>query len=193
MIEIKTFVSIVAILLTFIAYIPYLRDTLKKKTSPHIYTWFIWGISSAITYGLQVSDGAGVGAWVTLAVTILTFIVLFLGLRNGKKDITISDTIFFLLSFIALLLWLIAQQPTLSVILVSTIGIIALIPTIRKSWNYPYSETLITYELVALRYGFCIFALQNYSVITLLSPLTWGLASVILSMILIIRRRQVSK
>ena len=68
--EFKTVISIIAVLLTFIGYIPYVRDTLSGKTTPHVYTWFIWGLVTAIAYGLQVSGGAGVGSWVTLVVVI---------------------------------------------------------------------------------------------------------------------------
>ncbi len=131
--EVKTIISIIAVLLTFIGYIPYIRDTLKGKTTPHIYTWFVWGLVTAVAYGLQVSAGAGVGSWVTLFVAIICFFIFALGLRNGKKDITKSDTIFFFLSFAALFLWLIAKQPVLSVILTSSIDMLSFAPTIRKS------------------------------------------------------------
>ena len=191
--ELKVIISIIAVLLTFIGYVPYVRDTLQKKTTPHIYTWFIWGLVTAIAYGLQVTNGAGVGSWVTLAVAIICFFIFTLGLRHGKKDITKSDTVFFILSFVALFLWLIAKQPILSVILASTIDMLGFIPTIRKSWNKPYSETLFSYELNTFRHGLSIFALQRYSIVTWLYPLSWVIANALFSVILIIRRKQVGK
>jgi uncharacterized protein with PQ loop repeat len=191
--DLKVIVSIIAVLLTFIGYIPYVRDTLQKKTTPHIYTWFIWGLVTAIAYGLQVTNGAGVGSWVTLAVAVICFFIFALGLRHGKKDITKSDTVFFILSFVALFLWLIAKQPVLSVILASTIDMLGFIPTIRKSWNKPYSETLFSYELNTFRHGLSIFALQRYSIVTWLYPLSWVIANALFSAILIIRRKQVGK
>src|SRR3989344_8701914 len=96
--EFKTVISIIAVLLTFIGYIPYVRDTLSGKTTPHVYTWFIWGLVTAIAYGLQVSAGAGTGSWVTLAVAIVCFIIFIFSLKNGSRDLTKSDTIFFILS-----------------------------------------------------------------------------------------------
>jgi hypothetical protein len=189
----KTIISIVAILLTFIGYIPYIRDTLKKKTTPHIFTWFIWGFVTAIAYGLQVTNGAGVGSWITLFIAIICFFIFFLGLRRGKKDITRSDTVFFILSFAALFLWLIAKQPVLSVILASTVDMFGFVPTIRKSWNKPFSETLFSYELNAIRHGLSLFALQNYSIVTWLYPATWVIANALFSIILIVRRKQLDK
>ncbi len=191
MTDFKTSISIIAILLTFIAYIPYVRDTLHGKTTPHIYTWFIWGLVTAIAFGLQVEGGAGVGSWVTFAVVIACFFVFLLGIRSGKKDITNLDTIFFILSLIALFLWLIAKQPILSVILVSFTDILAFIPTIRKSWNKPYSETLFLYSLNSFRHGLSLLALEHYSIVTYLYPLTWTFANALFSIMLIVRRKQI--
>ncbi|MEI6690602.1 MAG: hypothetical protein WCL07_02520 [bacterium] len=188
----KAIISIVAVALTFIGYAPYLRDTIKGKTTPHIYTWFIWGFVTAIAYGLQVSAGAGVGSWVTLAVVIISLIIFLLGLKNGKNDITKSDTVFLILSFVALFIWLIAKQPILSVILVSTIDLLGFVPTIRKSWNKPFSETLFSYELNSFRHGLSLFALQQYSLVTWLYPATWVVANGLFSLMLIIRRKQLS-
>lgn len=193
MLEAKIIISIVAILLTFVGYVPYIRDTIKGKTKPHVYTWFIWGLVTAIAYGLQVSGGAGVGSWVTLAVAIICFFIFLLGLRNGKKDITRLDTVFLISSFVALFLWLIVKQPVLSVILVSSIDLLGFVPTIRKSWNKPYSETLFTYELNAFRHGISLLALQQYSIVTWLYPGSWVLANALFSIILLVRRKQVGK
>ena len=191
--DIKTIISLIAVFLTIVGYIPYLSDIVKRKTTPHIYSWFIWGTVTAIAYALQVSGGAGVGSWVTLAVVITMFIIFFFGLRNGKKEITSIDTVFFVLSLIAIFLWLVVKQPVLSVILVSTIDILGFIPTIRKSWKKPYSETLCTYELNAFRHGLSVFALQQYNIVTWLYPVSWAFANVLFSLMLIIRRKSISK
>ena len=185
----KTAISVIAVLLTFVGYFPYIRDTLKEKTTPHIYTWFIWALVTAIAFGLQVQAGAGVGSWVTLAVVIACFSVFILGMRNGKKDITKLDTLFLILSFIALFLWLIAKQPVLSVILVSITDMLGFAPTIRKSWNKPNSETLFLYSLNTFRHGLSILALQQYSIVTWLYPVTWTLANGLFSVMLIVRRK----
>ncbi len=189
----KTIIGIIAIILTFVGYVPYVKDVVQGKTTPHVYTWFIWGLVTAIAYALQVSAGAGVGSWVTLAVAIICFFILILGLtrKRDRDEITKSDTTFFVLSLVALGLWLIAKQPILSVILISSIDMLGFAPTIRKSWNKPYSETLFSYELNVVRHGLSIFALQQYNIVTWLYPASWVLANAIFSLILIVRRQQI--
>lgn len=190
--DIKNVIGIIAIVLTFVGYIPYIRDIFKGKTKPHIYSWFLWGFVTTIAFALQVSGGAGIGAYVTLAAALLCIVVFILGLRlKGKRDITLSDTLFFVLAFIALFLWLVAKQPVLSAILVTATDLLGFAPTIRKSWNNPHSETLSFYLLNSLRFLLAVIALQHYSIITALYPITWMFANGLFGVLLMIRRRKI--
>lgn len=177
-------------MLTFVGYVPYVRDTIRGKTTPHIYTWFIWGLVTAIAFGLQISDRAGFGAFTTLAAALVCFIIFGFGLRQGNKEITKMDTVFFILSLFALILWLFAKQPVLSVILVSAIDMLGFIPTIRKSWHKPHEETLISYVTNTFRFSLAILALNRYTLITSLYPITWVIANGLFSIFLLARRKQ---
>lgn len=188
----KEIIGSIAVLLTFVGYVPYIRDTVKGKTTPHVYTWFIWGLVTSIAFGLQISDKAGPGAFTTLAAAIVCFIIFGFSMRQGKKNITTADTIFFLLSLVALVLWLFAKQPVLSVILVSSIDTLGFIPTIRKSWHKPHEETLISYLTNTFRFCLALLALQRYTLITTLYPITWVIANGLFSVYLIVRRRNTS-
>ncbi|MFO0970972.1 MAG: hypothetical protein U0520_01325 [Candidatus Saccharimonadales bacterium] len=188
----KNLVGIIAVALTFIGYIPYIRDTIKGKTKPHIFTWFIWGFVTAVAFGLQLSDKAGPGAFVTLAAAIVCLAIALIGLRKGSKEITKSDTMFLVLSMVALVLWLFAEQAVLSVILLSLIDILGFIPTIRKSWHKPGEETLISYVVNTVRFCLALYALERYTIVTILYPLTWVLANGLFSVYLIIRRGKVA-
>lgn len=192
MYDYKSIISVVAVVLTALGYAPYIRDILKRKTVPHTFTFFIWGFASLITYALQVFGGAGVGSWVTLAASLICIGIFFLGLKYGNKEITRSDIVFFVLSLVALFLWLVVKQPVWSVILIVLVDILGFAPTVRKSWNKPYSETLFTYELCVVRHGLSIFALQQFNTLTLLYPIVWTLANLVFSITLILRRQKIS-
>lgn len=188
MFDIKNIYSFVAILLTLIGYIPYIKDTVKGKTTPHAFTWFTFGLATAFTFALQLSAGAGVGSFVTLVISISVFTIFILSLFKGEKNITLSDKIFFILALLALAFWVIAKQPIISAILLSTINILAFIPTIRKSWNKPFSETLSTYIVNASRYVLGLLALEHYNIITYLFPLSATIITFSFVIILITRR-----
>lgn len=191
MLEFKQIAGIIAVALTFVGYAPYLKDTLNGKTKPHIYSWFLWGFITILAFAIQFNENAGPGSYVTLAAGLVCFIIFAFGFRDGKKDIAKVDTIFFLLALVAIVLWLFAKQPVLSVILLSSIDMLGFIPTVRKSWNKPYTETLFTYELNTFRFALAIFALQRYTIITSLYPITWIIANELFSILLIVRREKI--
>ncbi len=188
---IKDAIGIIAVILTFVGYAPYISDTVKGKTKPHIYSWFIWAFVTFIIFALQILGKGGAGAFVTLATAILCLTIFILGLRNGHKDITTFDTAVFIVSLIAIGIWIFAKQPVISNILIITINTLANLPTIRKSWKDPYSETLFTWEMGAVRNLLGIIALQNYSLLTWLYPVTNFSINIIESTLLIVRRKKV--
>ena len=185
----KDVAAAVAIVLVFINYIPYVRNIIRGKTHPHIYSWFLWTLITLIVFALQVSDHAGPGAFVTLAAGMFSLTVLILGFRLGKKNITRSDTAILIITFIAIGLWIFAKQPALSAILVTFADLLAFIPTIRKSWHQPNTETLFLYAMNTLRFVLVLYALQNYTIPTALNPASWLVANSLFSLMLIIRRR----
>lgn len=188
----KEIIGVIAVILAFVAYVPYFRDIIKGKTKPHIYSWFIWGFLTTIIFALQIKGGGGAGAWVTLSAAVCSFIVFFLGLRGGQKDITKSDTLFFISALAATGLWVFAKQPTLSVILLVSIDMLGFLPTIRKSWHKPHEETLFLWALNGFRHSLSIVALHSYNLTTVLYPVVWAVANISFSFMLILRRKKAS-
>lgn len=191
--QLKDVLGVAAIVLTFAGYAPYFRDVVKGKTHPHVYSWFLWGFVTFIAAALQITGGAGVAGYVTLTAAAMCSTVFVLGyISKGERDITRSDTIFFILGFVALGFWLIAEQPVISTILVTVIDLLGFAPTIRKSWNKPHSETLSFYLLNTLRFALAVLALQTYTIVTAAYPISWAFANGIFGLILLIRRRQLA-
>lgn len=189
--EIKNILAIIAIILTFVGYYSYFNDLLQGKIRPHIFSWLIWTIVTTIIFALQLSDGAGLGSYVTLSIAIISFLIFCICFKHGNKDIVAIDIVFLILALLAIPLWLVVKQPVLSIILLSSIDMLGFMPTIRKSWNDPYSETLSLYTITTFRHLLSIFALQNYSIVTVLFPVTWVIANAAFSVILIVRRHRI--
>ena|SRR3990167_7023075 len=160
--------ALVAALLAVAGNLPYLIDIVKKRVQPHAYSWFVWSIVSAITFFGQVAKGAGVGAIPTAASEIFTIIIFFFSLRYGFKKITKTDNLFLILALVSLIPWLITKDPTLSIIIVVTIDLLAFTPTLRKTWRYPKSETPTLYLMNVLRHTLALFSLQAYNIATTL-------------------------
>jgi len=185
----KQLISGIAVFLTFGAYVPYYRDILNGKTKPHVYSWALWSLLTILLVALQVLGGAGAASWVTIAAGILCIGVVVLSYKSSQKDITSSDTTVAILSLLAMCFWLIAKQPIISILLVILADGLAFIPTIRKSWGNPYSETLSLYVTNALRFFLALAAVEKYTFLSTSWIIFWALGNALFSFMLIIRRR----
>ena len=187
----KELISGFAVVLTFVAYIPYYRDILKGKTQPHVYSWSLWGLLTILLVALQIKGGAGPAIWVTAAAGLLCIGVVILSLRSGKKNITASDKVVAILSLVAIGFWLVANQPTISILLVIIADTLAFIPTVRKSYQKPYSETLSLYVTNAIRFFLALIAVETYTLLSTSWIIAWAVGNALFALMLVIRRRQI--
>ncbi len=188
--EIKIIMGIIASLVVLFAYSSYIKDVFKGKVKPHVYSWLIWTLSAGVSSSLQIYGGAGSGAWPTIAVTILCFFIFLLSLKNGKKYITKLDTLILILTIFSLALWLLVDKPILSSILMSIVIIGGFIPTIRKIWFEPLSETLFLYIVNASRHILSIFALAQFNFLTLFYPIVYLIGCLCVIFIASYRRKR---
>ena len=188
----KELFGYVAVILTVAAYIPYYRDILRGKTHPHVYSWSLWAVLTAILAGLQLQGGAGTAAWVTVVVGILCVGVVGLSLRKGKRDITTTDSIVAGLALVAIVFWLLADKPLVSTVLAITADMLAFIPTVRKTYHRPYSETLSMYVTNVIRFMLAFAAIETYTLLSAAWIITWVIANALFSTRLILRSAQVS-
>lgn len=158
-----------AIIFAIIGNSKYFIDTLKGKTKPHPYTWLIWSIVSGVTFFGQYFKGAGIAALPTLVAEIFTIIIFLFSLKYGFKEINKKDHYFLTAALLALLSWFITKDPTIAVIIVVIIDIIAFLPTIRKSLNAnAHNETAMLYAMNVLRHLITLYLLESFNIATAL-------------------------
>ncbi len=193
--DFKLILGIVAGILVLISYSFYIKDTLRKKTKPHIFTWGLWFLIILIISLLQFSKGAGLaGILPTFMVSLLCLTVFILGLiKEEDKNIKKIDILFLILTILAIPIWLIAKEPNLSTLLLILVYSLAGQATFRKSWTDPYSETIALWAINAFRAIVSIFALEHFNFVTLAFPVLVFLSAAGFAMILILRRNYLSK
>lgn len=191
--DIKIVLGVIGTLCVIVAYFPYLRDMFRGETKPHVYTWLIWFITQATATSAMILNGAGWGSAPFAIGTVLVFVVFVLCYKYGTKNITRSDTVALILALLAVVLWWQTDNPLLAVIMVSAIDGFGYLPTYRKLWSEPWSETLSSWYLFIASYVFGILALSEFSVVTLLYGVTLLIASVALVILALLRRRVIQK
>lgn len=164
----KESIAIIAGIIAIIGNVPYLRDVIRRRVQPHPYTWLVWSIVSAVTFFGSLQKGAGIGALPIAMSEIFTIIIFFFSLQYGFKNIVRKDTYFLIIALIGLIPWAITKDPTISVIIVVSIDLVAFIPTLRKTAKYPETETPILYSMNVVRHIMILFSLQAYNIATML-------------------------
>ena len=181
----KEIVGLVAAILTFVAVAPYIIDIFRNKTKPHIFTWVIWAIVTLFVFFGQWQKGGGPGSWTTGIAGIITIFIALISLKKGSRDITKLDIIMFVGALLGIIPWLLVKDPTISVVILTIIDVLAFIPTIRKTIKDPQSETFISYVLHAIRHSLSIIALTNYNLATYIFPASIAVMNIIVILVIL--------
>ncbi len=191
---VKEIFSILAIALTFIAFIPYIRSILQGKTKPHVFSWIIWASVTFIVFLAQLADKGGAGAWPIGVSGIITLYVAILAyLKKSDMEITKKDWFFFIIAMAAIPFWYLTSNPLWAVVILTAVDLTGFAPTFRKAYSYPYEEQLIFFFLMASRNLIAIMALENYSLTTVLFPAATALACILFIQMVIYRRTIIKK
>ncbi len=167
----KEIFTIIGLLFMGASYVIYLRSIYKGKTKPHPFSWFIWGLLTAIGFFAQLSDGGGIGSSIMAASALISFGIAGIGYKMRDEIIVgKSDKWAFVLSLTAIPLWYFTGSALWSVILITLIDAGGFYPTYRKSWHHPEQESVMSFLLGGFKHFFTILALANISIITALFP-----------------------
>jgi hypothetical protein len=152
------------------ARLTYFQSIWQGKTQPHAFSWLIWGVISSIGFAAQFAEGAGAGSWARGFGALTCFVLVGISLFRGEKNITRGDWITLIVALSAIPLWILTKTPLWSVILVCVIDTVGYLPTIRKSWTKPQSESALSYCLGSLGALLTLLAIENYTMATWLYP-----------------------
>jgi uncharacterized membrane protein len=96
-------------------------------------------------------------------------------------------------AILAVLIWIFLKNPLYSVVLVAITDFVGFIPTYRKSYAEPWSETTSLYVMSAVSNLLSLLAIANYSLTTALYVSSLFLTNLACIFILLFRRLVLSK
>ena len=126
----------------------YVRDTLKGITKPNRVSW---GIIAAIPLlGIAASLDAGADPWAVARVVLAGLIPLAIFLasfvnRNAYWQLRVFDYFCGALAVCALGFWFFAGNPIVAIMLLISADFLASLPTVKKAWQHPETETGVTF------------------------------------------------
>lgn len=157
-----------ALLLSSVGGISYLVATLRGIAQPNKVTWFLWALTTLVTFAAEIQQRVGVQVWLTFSaglVPLLVFIASFVNKRAYWR-IRRLDAIAGLLSLIGIVVWLMTRTGDVAIGANTFAGVLAGFPTILKAYQYPETEQVRAYALGAAA-----------GLLTLLTIRTWNFAT----------------
>ena len=139
----------------------------------------------------MISNGAGIGV---LSLTIGVFFCAFvwiLSFKYGSKNITAFDTFCLIGALISIVVYIFLKSPLLAVIFVSTIDMIGFLPTLRKIYQEPHTETLSAFAWFIISGSLSVIAINTYSFINLIYPVSLIAANTVCTLLIFWRRKAV--
>lgn len=133
--------SLIAGILSVVAFIPYIASILRLNTRPHLVTWTLWTILGALLAASYYAAGATLAAIVVPLVYIIgPAVVALLALKYGDYGYNFFDIACFLTATAAFLCWIITGDPTLTLYIALLVDFCGALPTIKKVALHPDSE-----------------------------------------------------
>src|SRR5258708_5494421 len=166
----KIILAVVAVVIGFAAYAPYIRDVFLKTTKPHTFSWIAWGVIEVTAFFAQLSKGGGAGAWVTGASAVMVLFIAGVAFTRHDTEINLFDWTAFVGALLGIIFWKLTSKPLLAVVFVSAADALAFLPTFRKSYTKPEQETLTEYGLSVIKWVLAIVALESLNITTWLYP-----------------------
>jgi len=137
--------------------------------------------------------GGKFGSFSLIVGTFFVSVIFLLSFKYGTKDITMSDKIVLVLALIAIVIWWRLNNPIAAVLMVSAIDGIGYIPTIRKSFNDPWSETLFSWVITVIVNLLSLIAIAEYNLLTTTYLATLFVVNMAVVLVCFFRRWTVQK
>jgi len=167
----------------------YIRDTLRGKTKPHMFTWLVWGLVLGIAAAVATAGGAIISAW-TLGLEVGScLIIALISARYGEKNITKSDWAMLVSALAVIPLWILSKEPLVAAIAVTTIDSLGYGPTLRKAWANPQEENLQTFVCYIGISLFSFLCITPLTLVTGMYPAGLLIMNCLLVFVLVSRRK----
>ncbi|MFA6386454.1 MAG: hypothetical protein WCW04_01660 [Candidatus Paceibacterota bacterium] len=151
---------LISLTLTFF----YIRTIIYGNTRPSLISWSIWALAPLIAVFLQIKAGAGLSFLSSFMSGFGPLLVVIFALiyKKGFWEITKLDIVCGILALISLAIYMITSKLGISILFAILSDGLAAIPTIRKSWKFPESESFITYTAGIISNTLALLVIKNW-------------------------------
>lgn len=150
----------------------YIRDTLRGETSPNRVTWSLWGVEGVLGFGVELQQHIGLASLMTLMLGLVPCAVVIASFKNTHAvwKIGAFDAVCGAIAFSGLVFWAFVNEPTIALVSFVCADQVAALPTLRKSWIAPATESSRVFVMGCANCLITILTLKAFTTAGVLYP-----------------------
>jgi hypothetical protein len=152
----------------------YVRDTWRGETAPNRVTWSLWALEPILAYVLERQANVGLAAVWTLVLGCVPLVVLAASFHDPKSVWKVGrfDLVCGALSIVGMMVWALSGEQTIALVSFVTADAIAALPTLRKSFREPHTETAWNFIASAVAAVITLLTLSRFTTAGALFPMS---------------------
>ena len=167
----------IGVFINLICSLWYIRNIFYKNTRPNLVSFSIWAIAPFVGVFLQLKSGAGLSVLATFMAGFGPLLVIIFSLikKNGFWKINNFDLFCGFFSILALIIYIITNKLSVSILFAIISDGLASFPTIIKSLKFPETESPVIYTggimnnilalLIIKNWTFSIYSFSIYFIV----------------------------
>lgn len=180
----------VAGIFSLAAFVPYIFAMLRGEIKPNRATWWIWTVVGCLLAANNYSSGASDSIWVPVSYVIGPLATAILSTKYGEGGWTRFDRNCLLSSGVSVVLWWMFSSPLVALFINLFIAFLGVLPTIRKAYYEPESESRIAWALFFSGDTFNLFAIRDWVFAIAAYPTWLALCSSLIAILVFLRPRK---
>lgn len=143
----------------------YVRATLRGETQPNRVSWGLWGVTGVLAFVVEVQQHVGLAALMTLMFGVVPLTVVAASFANPHSVWRIGpfDAACGVVSIVGIVFWAIVHQPTVAIVAFISADQVAALPTVRKSWLAPQTESPKVFVTGAVNCAITLLTLRHFT------------------------------
>lgn len=175
----------IAGIIAVLAFIPYIWSVLKGRTRPSRASWLIWAVLGSSILASYHSSGATDTIWIPVIYAIMPIIIFLLSIKYGIGGYTRLDIICLLGAVVGLIAWKLTDSPQTALYLNILVDGLGFIPTFKKAYLQPESESRLAWIIGASATLLNLLAINTWKLDIALYPIYLAVFNTIVAILLI--------
>ncbi|TAL49041.1 hypothetical protein EPN83_02085 [Patescibacteria group bacterium] len=170
MADLRSILGVIAGVITFLAFVPYIISTVKGDTKPERATWFIWAVVGFLLLTSYHYSGAVSTIWAAVTYFIGPLIVALISVKYGVGGWSVLDKVCLSGAAVSLILWYVTKSAPVALYINILVDFLGLIPTIVKTYNNPSSESRLSWSMSTIGNFVNLLAINRLTLSIIIFP-----------------------